>query len=695
MAQEEEGQIKFRGFLGFTARNESTEQRVPITKLELVEGVNSGWRGQVTLAMKAAGKTSNAYMAGLMVNGLRPGSMAKLEIAVEGEEQSDHAADGGMVLRRWSVMVGSMRPLASRDVNTAACVIEVTDPLTFLRDRPVWGAYRGCSVAEMVGGVLSMAAGGDGKPTQWPGLAGFPTISVSARYRDSLEWLYYAIAAGQPLGSWLANVGALLGVRFELWGLSDGEVVIVVTDGPAGGSAISAHIAGQGGRSASGSTPVELTGIFGKPGEPVRSAMLDDVSQGFFGRVGGGSVGTVMSATGVDLDEVAARLMVAARGRRAEEISLAAQSSQTGVQVGRILQLDYPVWGIKDWQVTGVNHRLRGRAYENSMTLLDAAFPWCPPIPAGAPDIVVPGVVDGGETLRRNAPVPRDRMGRIPVRLAFQPLSGDQAADPDQSDSEAPETPPEEDPGAAEEFADTERWDAEAMAFESGELNDPFPGRTDASLSGEELNERESLSERRENARRYRAWRRRAAGTGEDRDHDGHITLRDSLISDSLQKTLGNDVGRDLLEQWQEAELGGTLETDFPNISTEERALLSEYNRLFGPEAGDDDINDRNAARDAASAAQKWPARLPLPVVNPMAGSMHGFVPAHRQGDACRVVVHNPFSAEIMGFQYREDRPISTDVEQATTGLLVEHDSGQAWSGLVFRPLDSLTEKQT
>ncbi|MXY52870.1 MAG: hypothetical protein F4Y86_10160 [Gammaproteobacteria bacterium] len=699
MAAGAAGEFRFKGFFVFSD-DKGEKTRMPITKFDLSEDFNAGWKGCVKLAKVDAGSNGNAYMSSLMTAGIVPGKSAEVEIIFEGQGEAAESAQSGLLLRRWSVMVGAMEPVKSNEDNVVACAIDVVDPVSFLSSRPVWGAYRGCSVADMVGGALSMAAGGDGKPTRWPTLSGFPTVSITPRYRDSLQWLDYGIAAGQTLGDWLAEVSALLAFRIELWGQADGEVVVTLSDGPAAGAAIPAYLAGW--VPEQGRTPIALTGIFAKPRQPIRAVVLDDVTQGAYRQVGEGSIAAVVAASGVGVDEVSDRIMGDAYGRMAEEIVLTGQSEQPAVQVGRIIDLTREVWGKVSWQVVGVKHELSGTSYANAMTLYDAEYPWCPPSPPVHPDIIVPGAVDGAASA--HTPVKRDRLGRIPVRLAFQQAveAGAErvggATDPGGADDDpggAGDDPGDDDIKLATEFADTEHWEAEAAALEIGEFADPFPGRSDASLDGVEMEERSRLLERRNDAQRYRQWRRRTQPLGEDRDLDGSITLRDALVEESLEAALASEEQRDLLEQWHDAQLGGTLDADFPDLSDEDKALLADYDRLFGPDAAyDGDIDVRQAARDADAAGQKWPARLMLPVVNPMAGGLHGFVPAHRQGDACRVVMHNPFSAEVMGFQYRDDRPINRTIEAATTGLVVEHDTGHSWSGLVFRPMEAMEDEQ-
>lgn len=84
-------------------------------------------------------------------------------------------------------------------------------------------------------------------------------------------------------------------------------------------------------------------------------------------------------------------------------------------------------------------------------------------------------------------------------------------------------------------------------------------------------------------------------------------------------------------------------------------------------------------------------ARAHLPIVNPMGGGGHGFVHAHRQGDLCRVMVHQPLFAEIVGFSYRDDRRLSASFAEVSTGLTVRTDE-EGWAGLVFVPKDEMEE---
>lgn len=701
----ETDELSFQGFLGQVG---NSSDLVPIGRLSLMESYNAGWRGTMVLAMRAGpGITSGVFMSSVMSLGYLPGAQAIVYLTLRSRDDgtrgyswgtptgsvSDTALTDGLIARSWPVVLGALEPLNTGEAGVVACTVQVFDPVTYLGDREVWGAYRGCSVGEMIGGALSMAAGSDGKPTLAPLLPGFPEMSIRTSYRSSLNWMQYAIAAGRPLRLWLADVLGQLGLRVEMLGTHEGKVDVNVTDMPPGtGSVIDATLVHPGESAAESEiTVLELTGLYGQPAEPVRGAVLDDVTQGGYRRVGYGSIGNVVSAPGVDVDEVAARMQATARGRIAESFALSAQSSQPGFRPGRCAVLDEPIRGVDTWQTAGVRHRLVGESYSNALTLFTARFPWCPTLPSDSPDVVVPAVVDGGGDLHYHQPVPRDRLGRIPVRFVFLPLDAEEIARQEAADSNADGRVTDADFGGSN-FSDAAHWEAETEAYAKGEMNDPYPGMGDGDLTESQLDERRQLADRRHNVRRYLAWSDISERAVADRDLDGYVTLRDSAMSDELAAAVADEGRRERLVEWHTAMEAGTLEEDFPNLAEEDQRLAVEYGRLFGADAAShEDDAVAHAALDAETAAEQWPPRLPLPVVHPMAGGLHGFIPSHRQGDACRVAVHGPFSAEVIGFQYRDDRPINSEIKEATAGFVVEHDTGQAWSGFVFRPVEDIT----
>ena len=66
-------------------------------------------------------------------------------------------------------------------------------------------------------------------------------------------------------------------------------------------------------------------------------------------------------------------------------------------------------------------------------------------------------------------------------------------------------------------------------------------------------------------------------------------------------------------------------------------------------------------------------------------GSTHAVVADHREGDLCRVRVHGPLKAEIVGFVHRDDRSIKESAVGTTAAVLVGQQAGE-WEGLAFEP---------
>ena len=111
--------------------------------------------------------------------------------------------------------------------------------------RPIWGAYRAESIGRIVGGALSLAAGGDGKPTLEPILPGLPPVQIVEGCREDLDMLPYAVAAGQTLGEWLRDLLGLLGVRVEMLCTTENKVAVILTDRPPIGQTVNMSLAGS------------------------------------------------------------------------------------------------------------------------------------------------------------------------------------------------------------------------------------------------------------------------------------------------------------------------------------------------------------------------------------------------------------------------------------------------------------------
>ena len=657
---------------------------VRLTAFGLQEGYSTGWSGTgvVVGGVKRKPLNPGGMMSAVMARGVFAGTPMVVDMELDGGPLD------GVDVRTWPSVVTALRPYPV-DETRAACDIHLTDPVSYLAERPVWGAFRGVSAAEVVGGVLSLAAGGDGKPATTPVLQGLPLIDVVADYRDALAKVPYVIAAGQRLGDWLADFLAMLGLRAELFGREGGRVQLTLADGKPRRQPLPMSVVTSEGADPPETDSVGVIAIEGHsafPGTRLRGAMLDDPSKGAARPlVATGPVGTLLTEVELDVDEATRRVYQAAQGKYAEMFMLTAMSRQPRIRPGETVRLSRRTHGQRRWQVSSVTHWLRSGAYDNDATLIRGDLAWHPELPPYRPPVYVSAVVDGSNDHDFHQPVARDRLGRVKVVFPFTPTPvGQQALERAVADTDS------DGRVTLDDFTETEiadftgnsvQWEEERQNYEAGEYNDPFPGREDSELTEDERTRRTGLLEKRKNALSYSAYKRASARDGRDRDQDGTLSARDSLVSDELAEALRDDARRDALEDaWQDRE-------DTP---LEEDGLGSEYGRLFGDDTDGVSADVLAARADAEAAADRWPPRIALPVVTPMAGALHGFITGHRHGDTCRVAVHNPMHAEIVGFQYRDDRKINDDLSGAVAGLVVEHNYSQAWSGVVFRRTDDL-----
>ena len=549
---------------------------LPASALRLDERYGSGWEGRAVIAFTSEDPITGGAALGLACGeGIKPGHVVVAHLALAGTGGDD--PNRGLIVRSWPCVVSSLEPFTT-GLKSAGCHVGLIDPVTFLMRRPVWGAWRACSAGMMVGGALSSVAGGDGKPALQPILPGLPIVRIVEDYRDDLKGLPYAIAAGQSMGEWLDAFTGLLGLRVEMRGMTkDASVEVTLSDRKPGGRPMRMTLGPSSTASGSdeGSGPLLVTGYSARPGMNARGGVLDDPAYGEFRPFGWlGAIERVFSEAEVGLEEAVRRLWFPLIGAYTEMLAVDVTSRQPGFRPGRRITLSGgDIRGLDTWQLATVTHRVGAGRYENRATLLRGDAAWHPlPPPLRAP-LFVPGIVDGGTGLLTHEPVPRDRLGRIPVTFPFVPTPlGEEA---------------------------------------------PPPAMTD--------------------------------------------TNRDERI------------GLDDFE------------------------LTREHGKPIDPDDASPDSLNPSAADglDSELAQQRWPPRIPLTIIEPMAGSLHGFIPAHRHRDTCRVAVHDPFRAEIVGFQYRADRRINAGIVGATAGLVVEHDHADAWSGWVFRSTDDLESAQS
>ena len=664
----------------------ATEVEIRLASFGLQEGYSTGWSGTAVVVGHDPDEplTPGGMMSAVMASGVLAGTPMVLHLEVDGGPLD------GTNVRSWPCVVNGLRPYPV-DEFTAGCGVHLVDPVSYLAEQPVWGAYRGVSIAEAVGGVLSLAAGGDGKPSTSPILPALSPVTIVAEYRDALNKVPYVIAAGQTLGDWLADFLAMLGLRAELRGYGDGRLSVTLTDAkprrvPLEMSVVTSVDADPASSDTMG--PILIQGHSAFSGVPLRGGLLDDPTKGSARPLWKyGPVAAVLTDSEVDVDEATDRLLHAAQGTLAEMLMLTAFSRQPRFRPGETVRLSRPTHGLTDWQVSSVSHWLRSAVYDNDATLIRGDIAWHPDLPLYRPPVYVSAVVDGGNDYDFHQPVPRDRLGRIKVAFPFAPTPvGEEALELASADANADGrvTLSDFDATRIEDFTDNSvHWEKERAKYDAGDYNDPYPDKEDDELTAEQLTRREELREKRENAIAYGAFKKATDLDQQDADRDGVVSSRDDLVSDELAAALRDEEQRQRLQDaWD----------DRHETPIEEGSLAAEYGELFGNE--EDGVSDEvlAARADAEEAADRWPPRIPLPVVTPMAGALHGFIVAHRHGDTCRVAVHNPFAAEIVGFQYRDDRRINEDLSRSVAGLVVEHNYAQAWSGLVFRRTEDLED---
>ena len=706
-------------------------RRFKLASLVASEGYNIGWCAHASFAFGVPGGGASRIdiLATLADRGLSPGRRGKVNLRVEAE---GNEVLHNQTIRTWPCMVSQMVPLDSEDDTRAICRIQLVDPLGYLASREIWGAFRDVSAAELVGGAIALAAGADEGPTTEVATAWLPKIRVRGRHRDALDVIPYAIAAGETLGEWLARVLGTLGLRAELFAEDGGDTqVVYLTDALAHRGSYEMHIERDGvelsddeqGRD--GGISIRARVAF--PGNPLRGALLDDPTQGTPRVLAGfGSIGHVVRAQGADTDEVTERAWHEVRRGFCEALMVRASSGHPGIEPGCTITLNETINRIGYWQVASARHLVSEGAYDNDATLLRADTAWHPPEPEPRGTVIVSAMVDHSEESLYHEPVPRDRLGRINVRFSFLPPPNMEVAyalaEAD-TNRDGRITLDDYDEKKDDYTANAEAWETKAQAYENGEYDDPYPGIASEYLSEEQLAEREERARQRQEAIAYIYYKRLAAqqpspeeGTQGDtadgpgtEDEDDDNPTAEATGSDGASATQAGHTGNDETgtEEQEQPGNGGTGEqTRTGNGGTESGVQTqtgsggteqSEEGTLPPPEPR----RLRNAAAEADTletptpAEDRWPPRIALPVVEPMAGAMHSFVGGHRQGDICRVAVHDPFTAEIVGYQYRDNRAINRDVVGAAAAIVVEHNFADAWTGIVLRRIEDMDDPGT
>ena len=721
-------------------------RRFKLASLVASEGYNIGWCAHAIFAFGVPGGGASRIdiLATLAERGLSPGRRGKVNLRVEAE---GNEILHNQTIRTWPCMVSQMVPLDSEDETRAICRIQLVDPLGYLASREIWGAYRDVSAAELVGGAIALAAGADEGPTTEVATAWLPKIRVRGRHRDALDVIPYAIAYGETLGEWLARVLGTLGLRAELFAEDGGDTqVVYLTDALAHRGSYEMHVErgevelsdDEQGRDGG----ISIRSRVAFPGNPLRAALLDDPTQGTPRVLAGfGPIGHVVRAQGADTDEVTERAWHEVRRGFCESLMVRAASGHPGIEPGCTITLNETINRIDHWQVASARHLVSEGAYDNDATLLRADTAWHPPQAEPRGTVIVSAMVDHSEESLYHEPVPRDRLGRINVRFSFLPPPNMEVAfalaEAD-TNRDGRITLDDYDEKKDDYTADTEKWEEKARAYENGDYDDPYPGIASEYLSEEQIAEREERARQRQEAIAYIYYKRlvaqqpspeegtqgdTAAGSGtggEDDDNPTAEATGDEGAPETQDEPTGDD-GSAAAERTPAGNAAAAIGVQTKPISGAPAIEVQTQDGNGAPGIGEETQNGGDATQESeedtppplgprrlrnpaaepdtletpAPPEDRWPPRIALPVVEPMAGAMHSFVGGHRQGDICRVAVHDPFTAEIVGYQYRDNRAINRDVVGAAAAIVVEHNFADAWTGIVLRRIEDMDDPET
>jgi hypothetical protein len=412
------------GFLVCSA----TSAVVPVRDFTLLEMRDFGWRGSATVDPypgQRAMTFADAFRAALDYD-LIPDAQVVLALRTS-------ASGATRLVRLWPSLITRVEAESGDLIGAdddACCEIRFCDPLTYLSQRPIWGAYRECSPGAMVGGAMSLAVGGDGRPTLTPVLPEMSAIRIDIhddQLREALQEVPYAIAAGETLQDWLDFILGQLGVRIEMRGhavRTEGQgqvsfkVDITLRDQVSSAlDPVSIQVEEKGGHGARGMT---VRAMHRGPPARKRGALLDNPAFGDFQVVGteGGALETVLSSAGVGLEEAGTRAGFTHERETLRESVLTVVSAQPGLLPGRSVKLtNRPVLKTASWRVADVVHTLTKGAYQNSAELEKADLPWRPP-PVRRRPVMISGVVDDGDS-ETGEPIARERRGQVPVRFCF------------------------------------------------------------------------------------------------------------------------------------------------------------------------------------------------------------------------------------------------------------------------------------
>ena len=437
---------------------------LPIYHLMLHEHRAGGWTGVLDLRPRV-GTDGEAFDAVIRA-GLAPGTACGTTLRMK----------GGPRARTWtSVITAATAKAPDADESYAMCALLIADPLTALRNRRVWFGWGECPLDALVGGAMSCAGNGAGTPGREPVLRGLPPIRIYPEVRSAVRRVPYAIARGETFGEWLDGLCEALRIRIEILSTSDGRLAIALRDRPPPTSGLNRD------------GPIEMTAddtvdpspdviVLGRAmlasAATERGSMVDIPTRGDPVRFGPrGALGHIFEAPLLSDDEARERKRRREQRAALAQVRVYGRTGQPGMLPGRTVRLmqrapdgadegdsrddsgngdskgngargddavasshatasreEHKLFGTSEWQVCETPHIYRGGGYVNEVALEKATDAWFPEGPHERRRThVLTGIIEHDDT-KAGERVARDRLGWIPVRLAFmQPKSEDDA----------------------------------------------------------------------------------------------------------------------------------------------------------------------------------------------------------------------------------------------------------------------------
>ena len=385
----------------------------PVTVEEsVVREYRGGWHGYAIIDPASGSLTSATLrksVAGPFESGFTPGKSATLTLKVRGP---------GNVAQTWPSVVTGLKATTSEKSGRFVYVVQFANPITYLSHLPIWGLFQSASPAEIVGGAMSLAAGGTPAPTTTPTLDDMPTIRFAETLRYNIQKVPYAIATGEPLGHWLNLVLARLGVRMECSLADDGAIVVTLRDGDPSDKPLPMWFETTPAAGQFNALATDLR-AFDAPLE--RGVLLDNPSIGNARRMGEiGPVGQVISAARIDADEGELRAGFHDQAwRLAQRAFLVTTQAPDALAGLRLAFVNTEIDAARTWQISDAAHSYRNHIYRNLLWLQKDVSPARALVASDNGPTTISGMVDD-TTSDKGETVARDELGRIPVRLMFQ-----------------------------------------------------------------------------------------------------------------------------------------------------------------------------------------------------------------------------------------------------------------------------------